>query len=320
MFSEIIESGQPSEDPRAFRRCLGQFATGVAVMTAHCDSQLAGMSVNSFAALSMDPALVLWSIRKESASLPLYRNASHYAVNILSVQQADTSMHFANPASDKFARIDWDKGLGGAPLIHGCIAHLECALHQVIEGGDHFILVGQVERYTRYQGEPLLFAQGRYAVVQEFPAATPTIVAPTSDKTGLPFESESASFMRLANYAAKQLTSNFEAYRAQLDLSIAQIRLLGWLRTQHYTQEELAGLTYIGLEELKYALQDMLQSGQVQLQDGTYALTPEGHSKANAIASNVASFEKRLFANISCEEQQEMRSALLSLAHLTMSP
>lgn len=319
MLSNVIECGQPAEDPKAFRRCLGQFATGVTVMTANCEEQLAGMSVNSFAALSMDPPLVLWSIRKESISLPVYRNATHYAVNVLSAQQVDVSARFANPANDKFAPMDWEKGLGGAPLIHGCIAHFECALDQVIDGGDHFIMVGRVERYTRYQGEPLLFAQGRYGIVQDFPAATPALSNTAADNSERPFEAKSASFMRLTNYAARQLAVHFDAYRAQLGLSIAQIRLLGWLRTRGHTIEELIELTYLGHHEVKDALQEMVTSRQVEQNAGLYQLTSEGREKVNVIADSVANFEKRLFANTSAEQQELMRSVLLSMADLSIA-
>ncbi|MBN9428230.1 MAG: flavin reductase family protein [Burkholderiales bacterium] len=165
-----IEQGEPHADARAFRRCLGQFATGVAVMTAQHEGQLAGIVVNSFASLSLDPPLILWSIRRESASLPLFRRAGRFAVNVLSAEQLAVSNRFAASRADKFNDADWSPGRHGAPLLAGCLAHLECRLEQALDGGDHLLIVGRVERYARFHGEPLLFTQGHYAVAQEHPA------------------------------------------------------------------------------------------------------------------------------------------------------
>ena len=99
----ILEQGDPGADGRAFRRCLGQFATGVTVMTAqHADAR-AGMVVNSFAALSLEPPLVLWSIRRASGSLPVFTQAGHFAVNVLAGDQMEVANLFATSAVDKFA-------------------------------------------------------------------------------------------------------------------------------------------------------------------------------------------------------------------------
>lgn len=166
----VIETGAPSDDPRAFRRCLGQYPTGVAVMTAADGERLAGMSANSFAALSLDPPLVLWSIRKESISLQTFSQASHFVVNVLTSKQAHVAMHFSTPSDEKFKDVKWLPGLGGAPLLEECLAHFECRLQECIDQGDHLLMVGRVEHYTRLQGEPLVFSQGRYAVTQEHPA------------------------------------------------------------------------------------------------------------------------------------------------------
>lgn len=170
MLPAAIEHGEPHADARAFRRCLGQFATGVAVMTAQHDGQLAGIVVNSFASLSLDPPLILWSIRRESASLPLFCQAGRFAVNVLSADQLAVSNRFAAARNDKFSGIAWTPGRHGAPLLAGCLAHLECLIEQTLDGGDHLLIVGRVKRYARFGGEPLLFAQGHYAVAQEHPA------------------------------------------------------------------------------------------------------------------------------------------------------
>ena len=166
-----IEAGDPAADGRAFRRCLGQFATGVTVMTAQHGQDRAGMAVNSFAALSLEPPLVLWSIRRNSGSLPVFVGASHFAVNVLAGDQMEVANLFATPGIDKFATATWSPGCTGSPVLAGTIATMECAREQVLEGGDHLIVIGRVLHFARYGGEPLLFAQGRYALGQDHPAA-----------------------------------------------------------------------------------------------------------------------------------------------------
>src|SRR5690606_12602511 len=104
---------------------------------------------NSFSALSLDPPLILWSIRRESGSLPVFREASHFAVNVLAAHQVELSNLFSKSDSDKFGLSEWTPGQGGAPLLGGTIAQLECSLEEILEGGDHLIIVGRVQRYAR---------------------------------------------------------------------------------------------------------------------------------------------------------------------------
>lgn len=165
-FRPPIEPGDPAMDPRAFRRCLGQYPTGVTIVTACHQGQLLGMAVNSFAAVSLSPPLVLWSIRRESRSAQAFIEAGHFAVSILAQDQVEVSQAFGAAAPDRFDTVAWQPGLEGAPLVDGAIAHLECRTEAVHDGGDHHILVGRVLRQQRFEGAPLVFAQGQYAVTQ----------------------------------------------------------------------------------------------------------------------------------------------------------
>lgn len=167
----MTQAPQPL-DPRALRRALGCFATGVAVVTAASPyGMLAGVTVNSFASLSLDPPLVLWSLSARSPNLGLFRNATHFAVNILAEDQRDLSARFATPMPSKFAGVDWTPGLGNAPLLPGCAARFECATAAQAEGGDHVLFTGRVERHWEGEREPLLFLRGRYLRGAELEAA-----------------------------------------------------------------------------------------------------------------------------------------------------
>ncbi len=155
------EAGKPAFDPRDFRTALGCFPTGVSVITAAAGGgRRAGLTVNSFASVSLNPPLVLWSLFLHSPSMPVFQEATHYCINVLSEGQAELARHFARPSEDKFAGIDWHEGLGGAPVLAGTIAHFECRNSDRHYGGDHIIFLGAVERYIHRIGEPLLFARG----------------------------------------------------------------------------------------------------------------------------------------------------------------
>ncbi|MGD8428859.1 MAG: flavin reductase family protein [Ectothiorhodospiraceae bacterium] len=150
-------------DLRALRNALGTFATGVTIVTARGgDGAPVGLTVNSFSSVSMDPPLVLWNLSRQSPSLAAFRDSSHFAVNVLAAEQADVSTRFATPANDRFAGLVWWEGRGGAPLIAGCVSHFECRRYGLHDGGDHLIVLGEVERFTRSERDPLVFVGGRY--------------------------------------------------------------------------------------------------------------------------------------------------------------
>ncbi len=136
-------------NPGALRRTLGTFATGVVVVTASSAAgRYVGLTVNSFSSVSLDPPLVLWSLRLDAPSRPVFEEASHFAVNILAENQAELANRFATPHPDKFAGVACAEGMGGTVLLDGCVAHLECSRELSHPGGDHLILIGQVRRFV----------------------------------------------------------------------------------------------------------------------------------------------------------------------------
>jgi flavin reductase (DIM6/NTAB) family NADH-FMN oxidoreductase RutF len=150
-------------DPREFRNALGTFATGVTVVTAAGeDGRLLGMTVNSFAAVSLEPPLVLWSLVAHSPSAPAFLQCRHFAVNVLALGQRELSRTFSRPSPDKYAGIATRQGLGGAPLLEGAVAHFECQLERTLPGGDHVILLGRVLRFSHARAPTLIFCNGRY--------------------------------------------------------------------------------------------------------------------------------------------------------------
>lgn len=159
----------PAFDSRDFRRALGQFATGVTVVTtATPDGRRVGMTVNSFSSVSLDPPLVLWSIAKNAPSFKDFTSAARFVVNVLAFDQHHLSRQFATPLPDKFAGVTCS-GDHPCPILEGTSAYFVCRLVHQYDGGDHVILVGEVEQYKYDSREPLVFHSGRYRMAAPHP-------------------------------------------------------------------------------------------------------------------------------------------------------
>lgn len=158
-----LASDQSPIDPRDFRNALGSYATGVTIITAAgTDKKPYGLTCNSFASVSLNPPLVLWSLVLYSSSLSIFQNASHFAVNVLGATQQELANKFAKSSEDKFVGVDWVPGLGSAPLLTESVANFQCRSVNRYYGGDHVIFLGAVEAYSYNRREPLLFARGGY--------------------------------------------------------------------------------------------------------------------------------------------------------------
>jgi flavin reductase (DIM6/NTAB) family NADH-FMN oxidoreductase RutF len=167
MWEELDAPPRPELDRRDFRNALGAFPTGVCLVTAlGPDGRPVGMTINSFSSVSLEPPMILWSLARTAASAPVFRDADYFAVNVLGRDDAAVSAHFAKSGPDKFAAFPdrFVAGLGGAPLLASAAAQFECHTRHRYYGGDHVILIGNVERYS-YTPEraPLVFHRGKYA-------------------------------------------------------------------------------------------------------------------------------------------------------------
>ncbi|MEO0357529.1 MAG: flavin reductase family protein [Pseudomonadota bacterium] len=148
---------------RAFRDACGGFTTGVCVITtATADGQVVGITANSFASISLDPALVMWSPAKTSRRHDVFAEARHFAIHILAADQRAVADGFVREAN-AFTGLTWDKSANGTPLIDGCVTRFECDTHAAHDAGDHTIILGAVTAFTSAPIAPLVFAQGKYA-------------------------------------------------------------------------------------------------------------------------------------------------------------
>ena len=157
----------PAPDARSFRDALGRFATGVAFVTAAPDGEPAGLIVNSLTSVSLDPPLVSFCPSRSSLTWSRMRRAGRFGVNVLGRQHEDFAVRASPAGADRFAGLDWAPGPGGVPLLADALASLECEIVAEHPAGDHWIVVGRVEKIrVSASKDPLVFFAGAFGAVQ----------------------------------------------------------------------------------------------------------------------------------------------------------
>lgn len=151
-------------DARTLRDAMGCFATGITIVTAlTSDGTPIGLTANSFTSVSLDPPLLLVCIANQAGSASALRQVTHFGVNVLQTSQQQASNRFAGKGEDRFAATPWSPGEAGVPLLDGSLVSFECRSHALHDGGDHFILVGEVTRAQfEPRRDPLLYFRGKY--------------------------------------------------------------------------------------------------------------------------------------------------------------
>ncbi|WP_040796005.1 flavin reductase family protein [Nocardia higoensis] len=307
----VLEEGDPAQDARAFRRALGQFGTGISVIATSSEDGMVGMAANSFSAVSLDPPLVLWSIRKESRSAPAFLGNGHFSVNILADHQMELSALFGKSQPGQFDQVDWTPGRHGDPLLDGAIAHFECVTESVLDGGDHHIMLGRVERFARYQGSPLLFTQGQYSVSQSHPDLALTADASCAATDTQPEES---LFMSLLQATDHHMSALFQHHRRQVGVTLATGRILNRLSRSACTTEVLGHDTFLGENTVDDALSELVGTGRVyQDPDGNWALTEEGRQVRRALRRSAEQFTEQQLRGISKDDLETAERVLATL-------
>ncbi|WP_181769780.1 flavin reductase family protein [Bradyrhizobium sp. UNPF46] len=265
-----LESGAPQGNSDAFRRALGHFSTGVTIITAESDGVRAGITANSFNSVSLDPPLVLWSVKKTSTSWPIFAAAKSFAINVLASDQAQLASQFAKSGTDKFKDVDWEPGATGAPLLAGVTAQFECARRAEYEGGDHLIVVGEVSYFARYERRPLVFSQGRFSLAIDNVDAAPT----NADQRG----DQYPTFLTMFRRAFLQRASEFREEAHSVGFTMNESRLM-------YHLELSPGLSLEGLARVSLLDLDTATDGIASLErkewigrgsDGSLQLTVLG--------------------------------------------
>lgn len=150
-------------DATIFRQVMSRFASGVTVVTAAFEGDLYGLTVSSFTSLSLDPPLALVCIDQRTRNYTALTQSGSFGINILAADQANLSSHFAGPNKDRWEDIVFQAGsITGVPLLTGALAAMECRVAQLLPGGDHTIVVGEIVAAVADEGEPLLYYRAGY--------------------------------------------------------------------------------------------------------------------------------------------------------------
>ena len=300
-------------DPKAFRRALGNFATGVTIITTRAeDGTNIGVTASSFSSLSLDPPLILWSSIKETPSCKVFESASHFAVNILASDQMQMSNHFARQQEDKFEGVEWQEGIGGSPIFPDCAGRFQCEAYDKLDGGDHWIFVGKVVAFDDFGRSPLCFHQGSYSMVVSHPETYSTATQQVAKKTDQgQMENHEFFLMRRAMLAYQ------ERYRPKLvtlGLNLIESRILLVLNDfSGLCTEELIGHLHIPVNEANEALSSLGDRGMVSTDGAGYVLTEEGSSKANDIWNLAKAHAKETFKRFSSAEMDTFTNILRQL-------
>ena len=306
----LLVEGDPSDDPRAFRQALGQFATGVTVVTTMADGEPVAVTANSFSSVSLDPPMVLWSLRRASSSFEAFRRCGHFAINVLAADQTELSGQFARTAADKFGDVPWSAGLGGVPLLPGVAARFECEKAAEHDGGDHLIFLGTVRHYACYDRVGLVFSQGRYALPLSHPGRPSDL---NFDVTGHPRDD---FFLPLLARSYAYLSGAFSEHRDAEEVTVNQSRVLAFLATcSGASAEVIASFTFIGETAVKDAITKLLARGSIAPRPpGALVITPDGMELLQRIVTRAHGFEEEQLADLPPEDVAAARRVLRALA------
>ena len=160
---ELLWQDVDLTEAKSLRQAFGGFATGVAIVTClDQDQHPVGLTINSFSSVSIDPALLLWSLVNHSPSRAVFESAEYFAINILGADQQEIGLNFARPIANKFQHGAWNITDLKAPVLDDCVVQFICRRGQQIEAGDHQIFLGKIE-YCRHSNQrPLLFCKGQF--------------------------------------------------------------------------------------------------------------------------------------------------------------
>lgn len=315
MMNPAVARREPPDaiDQREFRRCLGNFGTGVAVMTTTVEGRNVGLTANSFSSLSLDPPMILWSIGRSSRNFDVMQEVEYFNVNILASSQVDLSQRFASKVEDKFEGVAWRPGMNGVPVIEGAVSVIECRTAQRIEGGDHVIIVGIVENIESRDEEPLVFVQGRYGIAIDHPSAPAEVRSPPN--VPMIKGSDEALFFRLLFGAFYAMSERFEEHRRAEGLNLVQLRLLiGVFEMGPVAPSVLMSAMKIPDRQMQDELSALLGRGLLsQLTDGTLDMTEQGRLLRSAVARREMAFERTELLNMKPEDIAVARAILQTI-------
>jgi flavin reductase (DIM6/NTAB) family NADH-FMN oxidoreductase RutF len=141
-----------------FKQIMGSYPTGVTIVTTlNGENKPVGLTANSFASVSIDPLMVLWSIDRRVSSFADFMQATQFAVHVLASDQAEACWAFAGKELDRFSKVSWQLSDNSLPIIDGSLGVMECKTVQKVDAGDHVILIGEVISLRKEEKDPMLY-------------------------------------------------------------------------------------------------------------------------------------------------------------------
>lgn len=305
-------------DPREFRNALGSFATGVTIVTTLNDEESpVGITASSFNSVSLDPPLVLWSLGKKSNALKSFQESGHFAVHVLCNRQSDLSNQFSRSGSDKFAGVEWESGVLGSPILPDCMARFQCKTQYQYEGGDHIIFVGEVLEFENTPKSPLLFHAGSYADSRPKPKLIEQEEI-INEHTGRVSDSFFSFLLARAHFQC--------AYQAQEVMQAKEIDEKSMFILGLLSMNGAMSIDELN-EKIKFMKHEVFISDLEKLQHRSfiesendknqYILTRLGRQTFIELASNIASLERTILAQLSETEVIDFKVLLQRLINAT---
>ncbi|WP_299711890.1 flavin reductase [Tardiphaga sp.] len=309
MADDKVADAPQAVSPVPFRQALGQFPTGVTVVTATQGDHPVGMTANSFSSVSLDPPLVLWSVAKSSPSHDPFVEADAFAIHFLGADHGELAMRFGRRGSDKFAGIQHAPGVTGAPLIDGLAPIFECKTWARYPGGDHTILVGEVVRFVERNHDPLVFHSGELRRIDNALRRAPPLASNSFARNYLSYLLARASF---------NVSGEFHATLKDWDLTVPEWRVLACLMdVEGLSVGELAAMALMKQPGLTKVLDRMERDGLLKRQSAsndrrrvTLHLTAKGRARVKPVQAAAMAHEAELLKQFSDDQRATIKYAL----------
>ncbi len=299
-------------DPLQLRKVFGKFATGVTVVTTNNGGRPVGITCNSFSSVSLDPPLLLWSLRKANYSYADFVKARHFAVNILASDQIELSSRFAKSGSDKFAGISFARGHDNVPILRNTTATFQCRVDVIREAGDHVVIIGRVIAFNSTERAPLIFSDGRYVDAVERPPMTTAAAGPRLPATDDPLH-QFVSVLLLRSF--HRVLEHLGEARSEIGVTTNESRLL--TVADAYPNKKLEDLlprTYLAASAMEDALKSLRQRDYLAVDsEGRIVVTHLGQQKVEAYNARFKELEAYLFRSLSGDQIEAFRGVLLSI-------
>ena len=301
-------------DPIQFRNALGQFATGVTIITTLDPETGAavGLTANSFSSVSLDPPLVLWSLAKNANTVPIFTSSEYFAIHVLTVDQVELSNKFASRGEDKFNGIDIESGVNKLPLLTDFSARFQCKKAYEYDGGDHIIFIGEVVNFKKTEAAPLLFHGGKYAEKRSLITANKS-----PDRDGS-FNDD--FLMYLLERTTAQATYKFHQAADDAGIEAIAIRLLAVLSLgEKRSVENLIAINPLVEDDLHKVLSKLAEKQLIVISDdkSEVSITAEGNEIIVHLHAVGKSVELDALSSLDEDEQWQFKSYLKRIIDAT---